>query len=73
MTDDLRMSLKQTDDQMREENEHIAHGKAMIEKATAEGHDPTPYRKSVVAMRHFREALQHHRRILLERLGLYRP
>jgi hypothetical protein len=47
--------------------------KKIIEEVRRQQHDPTLMVKSPEAICHFREALQHHRRILLERLGLYRP
>jgi len=71
--DDLRMKLKQADDEVRQEKEHIAHEMARIEQITAEGHDAGPHEKSLLAMHHFLDGVKRHRRILLERLGLYRP
>jgi len=72
MANDLAANLRRTQDQLREENEHIAREKAFIEKAQAEGHDIPAIHKSLQAMRRFRHALKMHQRILLERLGLYR-
>jgi hypothetical protein len=72
MADTLLKTLDQAEDEIREQNHHIQHEKQMIEEADAEGHDSGTMRKSLKAMYHFRDALKHHRRILLERLGLYR-
>ena len=72
-TDELRSALKRTDDQIAEERRHIEHERGHIERAKQSGHDPTTRQKSLLAMHHFLDALNHHRRILLERLGFYRP
>jgi hypothetical protein len=64
--------LNAAEDEIREQSENIHHEKHTIEQANAERHDPGTMGKSLKAMYRFRGALRHHRRILLERLGLYR-
>ena len=70
---DARRTLRETDQQIREQQRHIAQEKKVAEKAMREGHDPALVEQSQRAMAHFLDGLRRHRRILLERLELYRP
>jgi|RhiMethySRZTD1v2_1073278.scaffolds.fasta_scaffold792699_1 hypothetical protein len=52
--------------------EHIAHERRFIREVEIEGHSTRLAQRTLHGLHHFRDAIRRHRRILLERLGLYR-
>jgi hypothetical protein len=69
----LRDQLDRAERDVAAENQHIAHQKQMIERLHKQGHSIDQAERSLGMMQRAREAFIHHRKILLERLGLYRP
>src|SRR5262245_58685077 len=55
MVSKLQLSLDKTEEELRQQNEHIHHEKLVIEKARAEGHDITLMQKTLRSLYHFRE------------------
>jgi len=72
MADD-RVRLAETEAELAAVRKHIAHEHQFIEQAEREGHHTGLAERSLAALHHFRHAIAQHRRILLTRLGLYRP
>ena len=71
MADD-RVRLAETEAELAAVRKHIAHEHQFIAEAEREGHHTSLAKRSLVALHNFRHAIVQHRRILLERLGLYR-
>jgi hypothetical protein len=68
----LRDQLDRAERDVAAEDQHIARQEQMIERLRKQGHADDQAERSLGMMRRAREAFVHHRRILLERLGLYR-
>jgi hypothetical protein len=69
----LRDQLARDEAVIAEENEHIAQQEQAIKELKARGHSIDQAERSLEMMRRARAGFVHHRKILLERLGLYRP
>jgi hypothetical protein len=65
--------LEQVEDELAAARRDISHERRQMDVAAQEGHPTRPMERTLHALHHFRRALAQHRRILLERLGLYRP
>ena len=61
------------EDDIRAEREHIDRQKQRIEELEQGGHATGQAERSLGMMERTLAAFDHHRRILIERLGLYRP
>ena len=70
---DLNRQLKRAEDDIRGERRHIDRQERFIDKLEQGGHETRQAERSLSIMERSLAAFEHHRRILLERLGLYRP
>jgi hypothetical protein len=69
----LRGHLDQAEDDLREEARHIERQRAAIAKLKKDGHNTKQARALLRMMNRSTQPMQRHRKILLERLGLYDP
>jgi hypothetical protein len=68
----LKEQLSRADADVAAEEAHIAAQERTIDQLRQSGHDTNQAERSLGIMQRARLAFVHHRKILLERLGLYR-
>jgi hypothetical protein len=70
---DVSKQLQRAEDEIRSERGHIDRQEKFIDALEQGGHETGHAERSLGIMQRSLAAFDHHRRILLERLGLYRP
>ena len=70
---DVNKQLERAENEIRAERGHIERQEKFIDALEEGGHPTGQAERSLGIMQRTLAAFDHHRRILLERLGLYRP
>lgn len=70
---DLDKHLEHADEAVRTEQEHIDRQKRLVAALEQAGHSSDRAQRNLGILHRTLAAFERHRRILLERMGLYRP
>jgi|SRR5262245_26969454 hypothetical protein len=65
--------LDQAEDDLARAHQRIAQQRLVIEKLRQDGHDTAIAQRLLHTMEESAVAMEHHRNVILEELGLYRP